>query len=155
MSTDGRVGDGALASVQPPGPGELASVPASRVHCRVEWLDTDASGHYHHSTVIRWVEAAEAELFRRLGIDALYGNFPRVHYEANYLSRVWFGDEIDLELTVDKVGTSSLRMSFLATAAGQRQVARGRVVMVNAPGENGRAEPWPAHVKETLTGVLG
>jgi len=29
---------------------------------RVEWQDTDAAGHYHHSTVIRWVEAAEAVL---------------------------------------------------------------------------------------------
>ena len=32
------------------------------VQRRVEWPDTDAAGHYHHSTVVRWVEAAEAVL---------------------------------------------------------------------------------------------
>ena len=35
------------------------TAPAIRVERTVEWPDTDAAGHYHHSSVIRWVEAAE------------------------------------------------------------------------------------------------
>src|SRR5690349_11595179 len=86
------------------------------VPCRVEWIDTDASGQYHHGTVIRWVESAEAEIFRRIGHIELYGRLPRVHYEADYHARVWFGDEVELRLTVDRVGRSSLSMSFRAVS---------------------------------------
>jgi acyl-CoA thioesterase FadM len=32
-----------------------------RIRRRVEWMDTDAAGIHHSSTVIRFAEAAEAE----------------------------------------------------------------------------------------------
>lgn len=121
------------------------------VSCRVEWVDTDASGHYHHGTVIRWVEAAEAEMFRQIGRIDLYGNNPRVRYEVDYRSRVWFGDEVELRLTVDRVGRSSLTMHFVALAAGV-EVASGHVVEVNAAGEDGRAAPWPEDLRALLEG---
>ncbi len=35
---------------------------------RVQWIDTDAAGIWHHSNVVRWAEEAEAELHRQLGI---------------------------------------------------------------------------------------
>lgn len=118
------------------------------VSCRVEWIDTDASGHYHHSTVIRWVETAEAELFRRIGHAGMFANIPRVHYEADYLARVWFGDEIELRLTIDRVGRTSLVMSFSAVC-GETVVASGHLVQVNAAGD-GRTEPWPDEVRTAL-----
>jgi acyl-CoA thioester hydrolase len=114
-------------------------------------MDTDASGHYHHGTVIRWVESAEAELFRRIGRADMYGRIPRVHYEADYHSRVWFGDEIDLLLTVDKVGRSSLSMSFTALS-GETLVATGSLVQVNAD-DDGRAVPWTSQVRAALGGL--
>lgn len=122
------------------------------VRCRVEWVDTDASGHYHHSTVIRWVETAESEIFRRIGRAAMYGRIPRVHYEADYHSRVWFGDEVDLRLTIDRVGQSSLKMSF-AAMAGETRVASGRLVQVNL-GADGRAEPWEDDVRSALEALV-
>jgi len=123
------------------------------VRCRVEWIDTDASGHYHHSTVIRWVESAEAELFRRSGHSHMYGSMPRVHYEADFHSRVWFGDEVDLLLTVDHVGRSSLTMSF-AVLAGATIVASGKLVQVNAIGDDGSAAPWSDEVRDALEGMI-
>ncbi|WP_447645311.1 hypothetical protein [Nocardioides zeae] len=39
----------------------------------MEWIDTDAAGIYHNSTVVRWVEAAEAALMRARGLS---GYFP-------------------------------------------------------------------------------
>jgi hypothetical protein len=35
---------------------------------RVQWMDTDAAGIWHYSTVLRWAEKAETELHRLLGI---------------------------------------------------------------------------------------
>lgn len=126
-------------------------LPEITIRCRVEWVDTDASGHYHHGTVCRWVETAEAEMLRRIGIRHWFGETPRVHYEADYLGRAWFGDEIDLHLAVDYLGSSSLRMSFEALRVDQRPVARGQVVIVNAPADDGaRAAPWPQHIRDAF-----
>lgn len=89
----------------PPPPSSLQ--PSVVVERRVEWTDTDAAGHYHHSTVVRWVEAAEAVLLHRLGLSHLFGSTPRVHFEADYRARLWFGDAVRTELKVTKVGSAS------------------------------------------------
>jgi len=41
---------------------ELADPARVVIERRVEWPDTDADGHQHHSVVMRWVEEAEAAL---------------------------------------------------------------------------------------------
>ena len=46
---------------------------------RVEWGDTDASGHHHNSAMLRRVEAREAVLFHDLGLDGYFPSAPRVH----------------------------------------------------------------------------
>lgn len=78
----------------------------------VEWSDTDAAARYHHSTVIRWVEAAEAELLRALDLLDVFGFVPRVRYEVDYLGPLFFRDEIELVLTVESVGGASIRYGF-------------------------------------------
>src|SRR5690606_35087854 len=62
-------GDGIqLTTEASAGAGAGAGVTIGRT---VEWQDTDAAGHYHHSAVIRWVEAAETALHERLGLTEL------------------------------------------------------------------------------------
>jgi acyl-CoA thioesterase FadM len=39
-----------------------------RLRRRTEWIDTDAAGIYHWTTVFRFAEAAEAALHTALGI---------------------------------------------------------------------------------------
>ncbi|MCJ0869821.1 thioesterase family protein [Streptomyces sp. AP-93] len=132
------------------------------VERRVEWTDTDAAGHYHHSTVIRWVEAAEAVLLRRLGLSHLFGSTPRVHFEADYRARLWFGEAVRTELRVTKVGTSSLHYAF--TVRGEpgpeggpeggpddTVAATGRMVIAHSAARATGTTPWPAEVREVLT----
>jgi len=122
-----------------------------RIERMVEWPDTDAAGHYHHSTVIRWVEAAEAELHQQLGLLDLFGAVPRVHYEVDYAARLWFRDPVSIELAVAEVGRTSLRYEFTVTS-GDRTAARGAMVCVNAdPAGEGAAE-WPDDVRMALLG---
>ena len=46
---------------------------------RIEWMDTDAAGIYHYTTVFRLAEAAEAAMHTGLGIaDRTFGATPRV-----------------------------------------------------------------------------
>jgi acyl-CoA thioester hydrolase len=127
----------------------------------VDWQDTDAAGHYHHGTVVRWVEAAEAALLDRFGLRGLFGRIPRVRYEVDYLDRLWFGDTASIELTVGKVGRSSVRYDFVVTripaAPGADMpaiAARGALVVVHAPEATDGSQPWPEPVAAALLGEL-
>ncbi|MFE0643159.1 acyl-CoA thioesterase [Streptomyces sp. NPDC058877] len=127
------------------------NLPSVVVERRVEWLDTDAAGHYHHSTVVRWVEAAEAVLLRRLGLSHLFGSTPRVHFEADYRARLWFGETVRTELKVVKVGTSSLHYAFTVRNEGAEVAALGRMVIAHSASHATESAAWPGEVREVLT----
>ncbi|MEV0989155.1 acyl-CoA thioesterase [Streptomyces sp. NPDC049949] len=126
-------------------------LPSVVVERRVEWPDTDAAGHYHHSTVVRWVEAAEAVLLRRLGLAHLFGSTPRVHFEADYRARLWFGEAVRIELSVAKVGSSSLTYVFTVQGEEGVEAATGRMVIAHSAARATGTTPWPADVREVLT----
>ncbi|MER5733627.1 thioesterase family protein [Streptomyces sp. NPDC002138] len=126
-------------------------LPSVVIERRVEWPDTDAAGHYHHATVVRWVEAAEAVLLRRLGLSHLFGSTPRVRFEADYRARLWFGEAVRTELRVTKVGTSSLRYAFTVHGEEGAEAATGRMVIAHSAARATGAAPWPAEVREVLT----
>ncbi|WP_436771583.1 acyl-CoA thioesterase [Yinghuangia sp. YIM S09857] len=133
--------------------GNPASVAIER---RVEWSDTDAAGHYHFSAVQRWAEAAEAVLLRRLGLDHLFGSTPRVHYEADFHRRLWFGETVTVELRVTKVGTTSLHYAFEVrgsegvAATGAVAVVHSAVVPRGTAAEGPASRPWPDDVRRAL-----
>ncbi|WP_327285993.1 acyl-CoA thioesterase [Streptomyces sp. NBC_01205] len=126
-------------------------LPGVVIERRVEWPDTDAAGHYHHSTVVRWVEAAEAVLLRRLGLAHLFGSTPRVHFEADYRARLWFGEAVRIELSVAKVGASSLHYVFAVHGEEGVEAASGRMVIAHSASRATGTTPWPADVREVLT----
>ncbi|HZG93211.1 MAG TPA: acyl-CoA thioesterase [Mycobacteriales bacterium] len=136
-----------------------AAVPAGHasvvVQRRVEWPDTDAAGHYHHATVIRWVEAAEAVLYDRLGLSGLFGRIPRVHYEADYRARLWFGDTVDIAFGVAAIGRTSIDYAF-EVRRGDEVAVVGAMVAVSFDPDGGGSAPWPDDVRTAFTtgGVL-
>ncbi|MFI8497055.1 acyl-CoA thioesterase [Streptomyces sp. NPDC085524] len=141
----------------------VQNLPSIVIERRVEWPDTDAAGHYHHSTVVRWVEAAEAVLLRRLGLSHLFGSTPRVHFEADYRARLWFGETVRTELRVTEVGTSSLHYAFTVrgeceaasgeavAASGEAVAASGRMVIAHSASRATGSTAWPDDVREVLT----
>jgi acyl-CoA thioester hydrolase len=125
--------------------------PAVTITRRVEWADTDAAGHHHHGAVLRWVEAAEAELLRRIGQDGLFGRIPRVRYEVDYRTRLWFGQEVRVELAIGRVGRSSVRYDFVVHG-GHVVAATGSMHVVLAAPDAPSARPWPDEVRAVLCG---
>jgi acyl-CoA thioester hydrolase len=115
----------------------------------VEWPHTDAAGHYHHSAVTPWVEAAEAELYERLGVLDLFGVVPRVRYEVDYRVRLWFRDRVAIDLWVAEVGRASVRHAFVVRR-GDQVAASGSLTAVHIDPELGRAAAWPDHVRALL-----
>lgn len=118
------------------------------VQRRVELTDTDSTGHYHHSTVIRWVEAAEYVLHQRIGLGKL-PVLPRVRYEADYRERLWRNDLVDIEVAVKTVGNSSVSYTF-NVRRGDTICAEGNMIVVLTDPTTGRATPWPEAARQAL-----
>lgn len=117
----------------------------------VEFPDIDISGHYHNSAVIRWIEAAEAVLHSRLGIaDLTFGFNPRLQLEIQFRARLYFLDDIDVDLAVIHVGRSSVRYSF-DIRRGDTVAVTGRFAAAYLLRGAEHTQPWPEQVRHALT----
>src|SRR6185295_237508 len=86
---------------------------------RIEWMDTDAAGIYHWTTVFRLAEAAEAALHTALGIaEFTFGATPRVAVEATFARPLRFNDPVDVELAVTALGRTSVEYRLAVRADG-------------------------------------
>jgi acyl-CoA thioester hydrolase len=116
---------------------------------QLDWIDTDAAGYWHHSTLWRFVEAAEAQLHRDLGIvDITFGFTPRRRVEAEFFAPLHFDRPAAITLEVARVGRTSATYEARMTS-GDTLIATARIVMVFIDGD-GRATPWPDAVAGAL-----
>lgn len=120
---------------------------------RLEWPDTDAAGYWHHSTLWRFAEAAEAELHRRLGITKLtFGFTPRRHLEAEFFGPLYFDDLVTITCDVERVGGTSMTQRItLESPRGRAAVATMVVVLI---GDDGRPRTWPEDAAAALRGEI-
>jgi acyl-CoA thioesterase FadM len=131
--------------------GEPASI---RLVRRLEWCDTDRSGHWHHTAAFRLAEAAESALLERLGLlGPLYEEagctVPRVHLEADFRVPVRYRDTVVTDLAVAALGRTSA--SFVATISVEETTcAEVRVTVVLRDGA-GHTVPWPDDWRALLT----
>jgi acyl-CoA thioester hydrolase len=121
----------------------------------VEWVDTDASGHQHNSAVMRWVESAEAELFRILDLPEYFPSAPRVHQAIHYKSKLWFGQRITASVGIQKLGRTSLTYAFEVHGHPHREsaggiAAYGTVTVAHVPSGSPTAQPWPSDIREAV-----
>lgn len=129
-----------------------ASPAEVKVRRRVEWAETDAAGHYHFSSVFRWFEEAEHALWNSLNINKLiFGRVPRVHVDVDYKERLWFDQEVDVILAVEKVGRTSCRFGFEVRTLEDQVAASGSYTVVHAPDPTSTSQPWPVEISEALS----
>lgn len=142
----------AAATLEPQG---AQGIPRATIHRAVEWSDTDAAGHHHNSSILRWVEACESRLYRDLGIARIFGDCPRVQQTVNYTAKLWFGQKISASVYIDKVGTSSVTFGFEVhgeeTEHRERELAaHGTIVTVYVDPETGKSAPWPEQIRSAF-----
>jgi acyl-CoA thioesterase FadM len=114
-------------------------------------MDTDAAGIYHWTTIGRFAEAAEAALFRALGIpEATIAVVPRVSVQFEFRRPLRFGDEAWVELSVAAVGRASLCYALAVTDVDGRPVADGQIVCCLLDPERSGPRPWPDDVRTAL-----
>ena len=110
-----------------------------RERLRVLWVDTDAGGRIHFTAAFRWAEAAELGLYRKLGLTEYVPHLPRRHVEAEFHRVLVFDDEIDVTLSVARVGTTSIGYEWQITRDGELAI-EGHHTVVHVD-EEGRAQP--------------
>lgn len=125
---------------------------------RIRFVDTDASGRIHYTAMFRHFEAAEQDFLREMGVpyagvEFRDVSFPRVHVECDFLAEIRYEDLIDVELTVDRVGTSSFTWSFAVSVTG-RPSSKGKITVVCIDKRTGRSCPIPERLRDTLRAHL-
>jgi len=112
----------------------------------VRFSETDASGRFHFTSPLCWVENSEHELYRAAGVPA--GRFPRRTVTATFEGPLADGDDYVVELEVRKLGSSSVTYGW-RIVADERVAVTGSHTVVHVD-ESGR----PAPVPDTLRAML-
>ena len=133
------------------GVGVAAQPAAISVERRIEWVDTDASGHYHYAAALRLFESAETTLLERLGLrDLLYARLPRVRMRIEFREWLLFGDIVTVGVRVEQMGRSSVKYAF-AILRDDKTCAIGEVTAVLLTDPLGRPTPWPDEYRVLLS----
>ena len=121
---------------------------------RVVFSETDASGRVHFTQFLKWVEDAEHQLLKSLGIAVFSedGGWPRVNVQCNYLQAVSYDEEVEVELRLAKIGKSSLHWAFRILTEEGVVAAEGAMVTVSVSGE--KASPLLESTRATLQKFL-
>ena len=122
---------------------------------RIRFVDTDASGRIHYTSLFRFFESAETELFRTFDISYGRGSylFPRVHAECDIQLALHHDDLLHIEVSLTKLGKSSLRFEFQALKDGA-VAATGAVVIVCMDRQSQRSVPIPEELRSKLLAIL-
>lgn len=116
---------------------EPSSSPQSfQTQRRVEFSDTDMAGIAHFSAFFRWMEAAEHELLRSLGLsvytridDETALSFPRVNATCDYRSPARCEDLLDIAVSVARIGGKSVTYAF-RFSRDETLIAEGKMTSV-------------------------
>jgi acyl-CoA thioester hydrolase len=119
----------------------------------VEWVDTDASGHQHNSAIMRWVEAAEAELFRNLDLPECFPGAPRVQQVVNFTAKLWFSQRVTTTLETQRIDRTSMILAFEVYGHAHANspeglVAHGTSTTEHVPGDSALGLRWPELIQQ-------
>ena len=105
--------------------------------------------------MFRYFESAEIEFLRTLGITyAPEGplSFPRAHVECDYLVPLAHDDEIEIQVRIGKLGSTSLRFDF-QTMKQDALAAQGSITIVCINRDTKRSVPWPDELRQKLASL--
>lgn len=100
---------------------------------RVEFSETDMAGIVHFANFYRWMEEAEGEYRRSLGMsimeprgDGSYLGWPRVSASCTFERPLTYEDVVEVRLDVERIGVKSVSF-YVEFWKGDQRVAHGRI----------------------------
>jgi acyl-CoA thioester hydrolase len=142
-------------------PGGAAAEPirvGPEVRERVRWSDVDVMGIVYYGRYVRFMEAAETELFREIGFpyDVLANEhgvwIARVRLECDYRAPAKLDDEVVCRAELRKIGGSSMTFAFPIDAANGTRLVNGTLVLAALDRTTLRATRIPAPLAAALRG---
>jgi YbgC/YbaW family acyl-CoA thioester hydrolase len=76
---------------------------------------------------------------------------PVVHSEADYFSPIRLSDKITIELTLDKIGTSSFALKYTFSNKNEEVVAQVKTIYVSLDKKTSKKIPIPQFLKDLFT----
>ena len=125
----------------------------------VRFGDLDAAGIAYYPNLVNFLHEAFEDFFvGHVGrpFPQVYAEglgFPTVKLEMEFLSPVHYGDQVDIGVTVERVGRSSLHMRYQGSVKG-RWVFNARTVAVIVDMKTFRPTPLPSWLRERFQAAL-
>lgn len=117
--------------------------------------ETDATGILYYSTLFDMVTEGFERFFLSKGvplktmINERNFTLPIVHAEANYCLPLYVGDEVEIEILLDNMKTSSFTLKGIITKQG-KQAGVVEIIHVAVSNELKRSFPLPEELKNFL-----
>ncbi len=126
-------------------------------HEYVRWSDVDAAGLIRWSAYTRLMELAETEFFRALGFtyERVFNELdiwlPRAGTRLGFHRPVLLDDRLAIEVYVEHLGGSSVRLEFRFLAPDGALAADAHLVIVSTTRQQPpRAVPLPTALRQAL-----
>ena len=128
---------------------------------RVEFGDTDMAGIMHFANFFRFMEVAESDFLRTLGLsvswfaDGVKWGFPRVSATCDFQKPAKFQDLLTVTVTLEKLGAKSVSYRFDFSNQRGEPIAVGRItaVLCRSTGPNQlESVEIPADIRAKLEG---
>lgn len=141
----------------------LAAQPALHSQTRaVKFQDVDAAGTIYFARTFEYFSDAYLALLMKAGLDVpgmlarREQAAPLVHAEADYLAPLFFGDQVEVEVVLAQLGTSSTRFAYRVLKADGTPAAVGQTHHVWIDSKRFQSCPMPPVLRaylETKPGV--
>jgi acyl-CoA thioester hydrolase len=122
---------------------------------RVGYVDTDRGNVVHHSTYLRYLEAARVEWLRARGVvykalelDEAYG-LPVVEANVKYRRPAHFDDELVIETWAGKLTRATLRFDYAIWRDGEK-LADAEIVLACVKIPSGMPRSIPETIKNAV-----
>lgn len=128
---------------------------------RIRMHDTDAAGVIFFTSQLR-IAHETFEVFldsAGLGLGPLMSRadyrIPIVHVESDYRAPVRLGDDLTVEMTLDRAGQTSFSLRFRLLNTAGAEVGTVRTVQVAVDAGTWQKRPLPGELRNALTSNLG
>ncbi|TYR82224.1 acyl-CoA thioesterase [Priestia megaterium] len=127
---------------------------------KVRFSETDMFGHLNNTVPFVYFEEARIAFLQHLGFMSTWTesdshSIPVVaDLQCDYIQQVFFDERLSIYVKVERIGTSSVDLHYMALNSKEHIVFVGRGTMVQISKETGKGEPWTEEMKRILRNQL-
>lgn len=117
--------------------------------------ETDALGHVNNTVLPVWFEQAREPIFKIFVPDLSIANWNLIiaHIDVDFLSELVYGEDVEIQTCLSKLGNSSMTISQTAWQKGEIR-AKGKAVMIHFDYEEKSAVAIPDNIRTILSSHL-